>query len=1011
MRTLLHTLCLFLLMQTLSLAADFSGKYGNDKIKVNLLTLPGTGTYFGSVSIGDKGYPLTAEVQQDKLVGTFDVDGTAFPISATLDGTNLKLTSGGREHVLAKLAGDPPVQPQPPAQQANPLEPTNNANPQPTPQPQPEPAPPPQAAALPVDEIVAKLKALPAGAANPNREWTILVHLNADNDLEKFGLQDLNEMEKGLVGNTVEILALVDRCAGFDKTDGDWQGARLYRVKPDANMSAIASELLLDLGELNMGDQAILSAFVEGSLKAYPARQTALVMWNHGGGWRSMSNDFLSPGFERGDDVKLPELRGALETALPAANVKKLSIIGFDMCLMAQAEVATELSDLAEVMVASEAVEPGYGWPYDVVVPAFSKGTGGSRRIGTDVVTAFNNFYKTVRKEKIATLSAVDLSLTGEFNAKLNALIDKIQPTMAQAWPTLARSVFYGEQFCDRDDYKKGVSALQSVDVLDVLKRLRHATPNFPAEAEYRDFMAVADRFVLMSANSERHRLSNGVAIYAPVQEKLVDPKYGELKFATASKWPAAMAAMHAQQKLDTAPPVITNIRMVDGDDKPINAFQALSGHRYRVTVTGKNIIYTQAWTGRRSEANGGVVLDVKSFVFDAEWLKRAIEGEQVAHDVDLIMPKYQDGVNELKDDFPGIGLVLSNGKETRDCTLDGTDLSKNDEWRVRVMLKHPDLGPDRILAMMFFDNTTFRATRILAEMPQPDGTTRLRQIEPWPELEVFPVSEVVTDNDEIKLIAMPPFKWENGLKFLVKLMDPGDYEAILVAETMSGVSGKARAKFKVEASQELAKASESWKQFKMEMMPGKWDVTIPAANGPVLTWKLTLDRTDDPRVFVADVLTMTDNSHDRWVIGVDLDLMPHLRIFSFDGDGEISSMVLGPALFGLTAQGEPALRVLLVNLGGIPTDWRRTEGAPVAPNNPNNPNPPVVNNPPANNPNPPPNNPNPPPNNPNPPPNNPAPPPVAENEERFKPVDVPDPRPLQIPQMQPPQQGNPWGF
>ncbi len=1015
MRTLFRSLvtplmlAVVLLAQANVLAADFAGKYANDTVKVTLLNLPGVDVYFGSITVNGKSYALKAEAKGEALAGTFEVEGTAFPLSAKLEGATLKLTSGGREHVLQRQGADPAPAPQPAPNGPNPLDVDAPAQPNP-----PQPSPP-AVEALTTEQIVAKLKSLPAGAANPNREWTILVHLNADNDLERFGLQDLNEMEKGLSGNSVEIIVLIDRCAGFDKSEGDWQGARVYRVKPDANMSAIASEMLLDVGEVNMGDQATLAAFVEGALKAYPARQTALIMWNHGGGWSSMSNDFLAPGKERGDDIKLPELRGALETALPAANVKKLSIIGFDMCLMGQFEVATELAEVAEVMIASQAIEPGYGWPYDTIIPAFAKGTGGARRIGTDVVKAYDEFYKTVRKEKVTTQAALDLSLVGEANAKLNALLDKLQPTLSQNWPTLARACFYGEQYADRDDYKKGPYAQQSVDLLDLLKRLRAATPNFPAEAEYRDFMAVADRLVLISANSDRHRLSNGVAVYAPVQGQLVNGEYKDLKFTSTSKWPATIASMHALQKQDTTPPVITNIRIVDGDDKPINAFKPLSGHRYRVTVTGKNIIYTHAWTGRRDAKLGGMVIDVKSFVYDADWIQRVNEGEQAAHDIDLLMPKYQEGANELKDDFPGIALLLTNGRESRACTIDGSNLGQGDEWQVRALLRHPDLGPKPVQAMLYFDNLSFACSGIKAEMPQPDGTTRVRQIEPWPELEVMPVQEVVTDNDEIRLVATEAFKWERGLRFLVKLMDPGDYEAILIAETMGGLAGKARAKFRVDAYPELTQVNEGWKNFSLDVMPGTWSVSIPKAEGDVQIWNVKLKKTREPRLFEADVHSIIDNTRETWLVGVDLESLPHLRVYSLDDTGEPTSMVLGPALYGQSPDGKPAMRVLLVNLGGIPTDWRRVEGAPVTPPNQNNtPNPPqppqpnVNNNP---NPNPVPNpNPNVN-NNPN-PPQPPQPPPApAENEERFRPVEVPDPRPLQLPQMQQPQQGNPWGF
>jgi hypothetical protein len=57
-------------------------------------------------------------------------------------------------------------------------------------------------------------------------EWTIMVFSSAKNDLEKYLLMDLNEME--LVGSNarVNIVAEVGRIKGYDSSDGDWTGVR-----------------------------------------------------------------------------------------------------------------------------------------------------------------------------------------------------------------------------------------------------------------------------------------------------------------------------------------------------------------------------------------------------------------------------------------------------------------------------------------------------------------------------------------------------------------------------------------------------------------------------------------------------------------------------------------------------------------------------------------------------------------------------------------------------------------
>jgi len=116
-------------------------------------------------------------------------------------------------------------------------------------------------------------------------EWNFLVYMAADNNLERFAIQDINEME--LIGSTdnVNVLVLVDRIQGFDKTNGDWTTTRLYRVKKDiSGSSTIISDLIIDFGELDMTNPQTLTMFLNYCDHNYPAKRTMLTLWSHGTG-------------------------------------------------------------------------------------------------------------------------------------------------------------------------------------------------------------------------------------------------------------------------------------------------------------------------------------------------------------------------------------------------------------------------------------------------------------------------------------------------------------------------------------------------------------------------------------------------------------------------------------------------------------------------------------------------------------------------------------------------------
>ena len=93
---------------------------------------------------------------------------------------------------------------------------------------------------------------IPAPAAKaPAAEWTIMVYINAKNNLEEFGLQDLNEMEIAGSSDKVNVVVELGRMAGYDSTDGDWKGSRRYLVKKDNDIKKITSPVLADLGKVD----------------------------------------------------------------------------------------------------------------------------------------------------------------------------------------------------------------------------------------------------------------------------------------------------------------------------------------------------------------------------------------------------------------------------------------------------------------------------------------------------------------------------------------------------------------------------------------------------------------------------------------------------------------------------------------------------------------------------------------------------------------------------------------
>lgn len=225
--------------------------------------------------------------------------------------------------------------------------------------------------------------------------WTIMIYMDGDNDLEGPAIEDFNEIESGLaaakaIDNTIDsklnIIILFDRIPGEDSSNGNWSNTRLYKATPDTNIDNINSELLFDSTEQNMGDPNLLNNFISWTKSNFPAENYALVLWNHGGGARSRSltkaiSTSKTTGVKavcwddtnNGDCLYLDEVQQALSINFSSSN--KLSLLGFDACLMGMVEVAYEFKDLARYMVASMHTEQGDGWDYEYILQCFTQGS------------------------------------------------------------------------------------------------------------------------------------------------------------------------------------------------------------------------------------------------------------------------------------------------------------------------------------------------------------------------------------------------------------------------------------------------------------------------------------------------------------------------------------------------------------------------------------------------------------------------------------------------------------
>ena len=351
------------------------------------------------------------------------------------------------------------------------------------------------------------------GETTAKYKWTIMVYVDGDNNLEGAGIDDINEMELAGSTNEVAIIVLFDRCPGYDTSNGDWTGARIYKILKDTDMSLIRSELLLDLGEVNMGDPETVLFFVNYTVKHFPAEHYTLIFWDHGNAWRSKQEGMSIKGVcwdwtNNNDYLTQQELRYIFEK-LQSTGIH-IDIVGFDACLMQMIEVAYDFIGYADIVVASEEYEPLDGWAYDgFLIPLVTNPDMTPQELASTIVKAYGDFYTNVGLTW-TTLSALDL---GKLSNVVNAL------------NKMARALTYEVYF-----YPKNATTIQSLrdksekfcegEFIDLwhFAELINSTPGFVYDPRpfASELILTLNETVISSYAGSNHPNAHGLAIYFP---------------------------------------------------------------------------------------------------------------------------------------------------------------------------------------------------------------------------------------------------------------------------------------------------------------------------------------------------------------------------------------------------------------------------------------------------------------------------------------------------------------
>jgi len=371
-------------------------------------------------------------------------------------------------------------------------------------------------------------------------EWTFLVYMNADNDLEPWALTKFDEMENsGGSSERVNFVVQIDRIPDYASWDGDWTGCKRFYVTSDTATETIGSVELGDLGEVNTCSESVLQNFLEWGFGRFPAEKYAVIILDHGMTWKTFSVD-NTDGYDR---LYMSELRSALEDALSNCSIPAVDFLGLDMCLAATFEAAVELRGICGILAGSAELSTSFVWDYGAITEFMRASPSASAAaLSQKIAERFqgrceeNSFYP-------ASFVALDLAGAQQALDAFDACTNSILTGLPQDYMDFAITRSYADTYTDSFS---GVS--ETVDAGDLFYILRHITGDSLLRTELDSFLYALDSMVVASYGSERHFYSTNLSLFFPKTSGGYSPDaslYESLDLPSLTSWDETIQDYH----------------------------------------------------------------------------------------------------------------------------------------------------------------------------------------------------------------------------------------------------------------------------------------------------------------------------------------------------------------------------------------------------------------------------------------------------------------------------------
>lgn len=356
------------------------------------------------------------------------------------------------------------------------------------------------------------------------KEWTFLVFINGHNNLSSFADMNIKDMEK--TGSSDKVNLVVEWGSASTKIT-----KRLLVLK-STNPNKVTSPSVMDLPNHDMGDYRNLVDFISWGVKTYPAKKYFVAVWNHGSGWhrtaKGMTARDISFDDNTGNFISTEQLGLAMQESAKIIG-HNVDIYGSDACLMQMVEVAGEFKGSVDIMVGSQELEPGEGWPYAPFVKQWiANPTMTPAQVSILLSKEYQKSYDggVYGNKPDTTFSAVDLGKLPALYTSLTTLQNSLRgldtAQFAQVKKAINNSMnFYYSDYVDLGDFLNKTQALGFSRGIEGLSS---------AQTALKDVVLTAD-------NGDNFLKASGLSIWLPTYSSSELNRYDNLEFSKATGW------------------------------------------------------------------------------------------------------------------------------------------------------------------------------------------------------------------------------------------------------------------------------------------------------------------------------------------------------------------------------------------------------------------------------------------------------------------------------------------